>query len=220
MIRKIKVAPSILAADFTRLGDEIRRVEDAGADIIHVDIMDAHFVPNLSLGPGVVECIRKVTKLHFDVHLMMDNPQKYLRQFAAAGADGLTIHLEVFSDPTAVLDEIGCLGLVRGLSLNPDMPVERLRGNLSRVDRLLVMCVFPGFGGQSFIPESLDRIRAARALLDASGREAAEVEVDGGVGVKNAAAIRGAGADLLVGGTAVFGAPDAAAAIRAMREGE
>lgn len=220
MIRKIKVAPSILAADFTRLGDEIRRVEDAGADIIHVYIMDAHFVPNLSLGPGVVECIRKVTKLHFDVHLMMDNPQKYLRQFAAAGADGLTIHLEVFSDPTAVLDEIGCLGLVRGLSLNPDMPVERLRGNLSRVDRLLVMCVFPGFGGQSFIPESLDRIRAARALLDASGREAAEVEVDGGVGVKNAAAIRGAGADLLVGGTAVFGAPDAAAAIRAMREGE
>ena len=220
MIRKIKVAPSILAADFTRLGDEIRRVEDAGADIIHVDIMDAHFVPNLSLGPGVVECIRKVTKLHFDVHLMMDNPQKYLRQFAAAGADGLTIHLEVFSDPTAVLDEIGCLGLVRGLSLNPDMPVERLRGNLSRVDRLLVMCVFPGFGGQSFIPESLDRIRAARALLDASGREAAEVEVDGGVGVKNAAAIRGAGADLLVGGTAVFGAPDAAVAIRAMREGE
>ncbi len=217
MSRTIKVAPSILAADFCRLGDEIRKVEDAGADIIHIDIMDAHFVPNLSMGPGLIECVRKVTKLHFDVHLMMDNPQKYLKTFKEAGADGLTIHLEIFPDPEEVLDEIGALGLTRGLSLNPDMPVEKLQGKLAKVDRLLIMSVFPGFGGQSFIPESLDRISKTRALLDAEGRDAAEVEVDGGVGVKNAKEIIAAGADLLVGGTAIFGAADPAAAIRAMR---
>ena len=217
MKRPVKIAPSILSADFCRLADDIRRVEAAGADIIHVDVMDAHFVPNLSMGPGIVKAIRPVTKLPFDVHLMMDNPQKYLKMFADAGADGLTVHLEVLPDPAAVLDEIGSLGLVRGLSINPDMPVEKLRGKVSRVDRLLVMCVFPGFGGQSFIPESLSRIAEARALLDAEGREEAELEVDGGVGTANAAAIVKAGADLLVGGTAIFCAPDAAAAIRAMR---
>lgn len=217
MSRKIKIAPSILAADFRKLEDEIRRVEQAGADVIHVDIMDAHFVPNLSMGPGIIESIRPVTKLPFDVHLMMDNPQKYLKAFADAGADGLTVHLEIFPEPDAILDEIGALGLTRGLSLNPDMPVEKLQGKLSRVDRLLVMSVFPGFGGQKFIPESLARITKVRALLDAEGRTDAEVEVDGGVGVGNAKEIIQAGADLLVGGTAVFGAPDPAAAIRALR---
>lgn len=217
MKRPVKIAPSILAADFCRLADDIRRVEAAGADIIHVDIMDAHFVPNLSMGPGIIKSIRPVTKLHFDVHLMMDNPRQYLKAFADAGADGLTVHLEVFPDPDAILDEIGALGLARGLSINPDMPVEKLRGRVSKVDRLLMMCVFPGFGGQAFIPESLRRIAEARAILDAEGREAAELEVDGGVGVANAAAIVKAGADLLVGGTAIFGAPDAEAAIKAMR---
>ena len=213
----IKVAPSILAADFCRLGDDIRRVETAGADMIHVDIMDAHFVPNLSLGPGIVEAIRPLTKLHFDVHLMMDNPQKYLKTFADAGADGLTVHLEVCPEPDAILDEIGALGLTRGLSINPDMPVEKLRGKVSKVDRLLLMCVFPGFGGQKFIPESLARIAEARALLDAEGRQTTEIAVDGGVGAANAPDIIKAGADLLVGGTAIFGAPDAAGAIRKMR---
>ncbi len=216
MRHKIKVAPSILAADFGRLADDIRRVEDAGADMIHIDIMDAHFVPNLSMGPGIVKSIRKVTKLHFDVHLMMDNPQKYLKTFADAGADGLTVHLEIFPDPDAVLDEIGALGLTRGLSLNPDMPIEKLRGKVAHVDRLLIMSVFPGFGGQKFIPESLERITQARALLNAEKRETAEVEVDGGVGIDNAKDIIKAGADLLVGGTAIFAAPDAARAIRAM----
>ncbi len=217
MNRKIQIAPSILAANFRRLEDDIRRIEQAGADIIHVDIMDAHFVPNLAMGPGILESIRPVTKLPFDVHLMMDNPQKYIKTFADAGADGLTIHLEIFPDPNEILDEIGSLGLKRGLSINPDMPVEKLRGNVSRVDRLLLMCVFPGFGGQKFIPESLARISEARALLDASGKTETELEVDGGVGINNAAAIRQAGADILVAGTAVFGAPDPAAAIRTMR---
>lgn len=219
MARSVKIAPSILAADFTRLGDEIRRAEDAGADMIHVDIMDAHFVPNLSMGPGIIASIRKVTKLHFDVHLMMDNPQKYLKDYREAGADGLTVHLEIFPDPNEVLDQIGGLGMTRGLSLNPDMPVERLKGKATKIDRLLVMSVFPGFGGQSFIPESLNRITQARAILDAEGRKDAEVQVDGGVGIGNAKSIVAAGADLLVAGTAVFGAPDIAGAIRTLRGG-
>jgi ribulose-phosphate 3-epimerase len=181
--------------------------------------MDAHFVPNLSLGVGILESVRKFTSMYLDVHLMMDNPQKYLKTFADAGADGITVHLEVFPDPDAILDEIGALGKTRGLSINPDMPVERLEGKVSRVDRLLVMSVFPGFGGQSFIPESLGRLAKARALLDAAGRREAELEVDGGVSVKNAAQIVAAGADCLVAGTGVFRAEDPAKAIREMRGG-
>ena len=217
MARKVKIAPSILAADFLNLGAEIRKIEQAGADMIHFDIMDAHFVPNLSLGIGMLEQIRKFTTLYLDVHLMMDNPDKYIKTFADAGADGITIHLEIHPEPAAILDAIGALGKDRGLSINPDMPVERLKGKVGRVDRLLVMSVFPGFGGQSFIPESLDRLSRVRALLDAEGREAAEVQVDGGVSAKNAPDIVRAGADCLVAGTGVFRAADPAAAIREMR---
>lgn len=217
MARKIKIAPSILAADFLHLGDEIRKIEDAGADMVHFDVMDAHFVPNLSMGIGMLESVRKVTKMYLDVHLMMDNPEKYLKTFADAGADGITIHLEIHPDPDGILDAIGALGKDRGLSINPDMPVERLAGKVSRVDRLLLMSVFPGFGGQSFIPESLARLTQARQLLDREGRTGAELQVDGGVGPGNAAAIIKAGADCLVAGTAVFRAPDPAAAIRGMR---
>ncbi|MCD8349150.1 MAG: ribulose-phosphate 3-epimerase [Planctomycetaceae bacterium] len=219
MAKKVKIAPSILAADFLHLGDEIRKVEDAGAEILHFDVMDAHFVPNLSLGVGMLESIRKVTSLYLDVHLMMDNAHKYLKTFADAGADGITVHLEIYPDPDAVLDEIGSLGKDRGLSINPDMPVERLSGKVGKVDRLLLMSVFPGFGGQKFIPESLDRLRAIRALLDREGRAEADLEIDGGVSTANASAIIDAGADTLVAGTGVFRAADPVAAVRELRSG-
>ncbi len=217
MKRAVKIAPSVLAADFLRLGDEIRRVEDAGADLLHWDVMDAHFVPNLSLGLGMLEAVRKATRLYIDVHLMMDNPEKYLKAFADAGADGITIHLEVHPEPAGVLEEIRSLGRDCGLSINPDMPVERLRGKVGAIRRLLLMSVFPGFGGQKFIPESLARLREARSLLDASGREDAELQVDGGVGAANAGEIVAAGADCLVAGTGVFRAADMAEAVRALR---
>lgn len=217
MPKKVKIAPSVLAADPLRLGDELRKVQDAGADLIHFDVMDAHFVPNLSLGVAMLEAVRKFTTMYLDVHLMMDNAAKYLKTFADAGADGITVHLEVYPDPDAVLDEIGALGKDRGLAINPDMPVSRLAGKVGKVDRLLLMSVFPGFGGQKFIPESLSRLTEARALLDAAGRGDAELQIDGGVGVKNAGEIVAAGADCLVAGTGVFLAEDVAAAIRAMR---
>jgi ribulose-phosphate 3-epimerase len=219
MQRTVKVAPSVLAADFLRLGDEIRRIEDAGADMIHWDVMDAHFVPNLSLGMGMLEAVRKATRLYIDVHLMMDNPEKYLKTFADAGADNISIHLEVHPEPENVLAEIRSLGIDCGLVINPDMPVEKLRGKVGKIKRLLLMSVFPGFGGQKFIPESIARLREARALLDSEGREDAELQIDGGVSVGNAREIIEAGADNLVAGTGVFRAPDMAEAIAMLREG-
>lgn len=219
MPRNVKIAPSLLAADFLRLGDEIRKVEAAGADMLHFDVMDAHFVPNLSLGTAMLESIRAFTAMYLDVHLMMDNPEKYLKAFADAGADGITVHLEVHPDPDAVLGAIGELGKDRGLCINPDMPVERLSGKVGKVDRLLLMSVFPGFGGQKFIPESLERLRQARALLDREGRGEADLEIDGGVSTANAAEIIAAGADTLVAGTGVFRAADPVAAVKALRSG-
>lgn len=216
-MKKMKIAPSVLAADPLRLADEIKKVEDAGADMIHFDVMDAHFVPNLSLGLGLLEAVRKFTSMYLDVHLMMDNADKYLKNFAEAGADGITVHLEVYPDPRKVLDQIGGLGKDRGLVINPDTPIASLAGKVECVDRLLIMSVFPGFGGQKFIPESLDRLREARALLDREGRSGVELQIDGGVGAGNAEAIRATGADCMVAGTAVFKAADVAGAIRALR---
>ncbi len=217
MTRNVKIAPSILAADFLNLGEEVEKIKNSGADMIHFDIMDAHFVPNLSLGIAMLEQVRKATDMYLDAHLMMDNPEKYIKTFADAGADGITIHLEVHPEPEAILDEIASYGKDRGLSINPDMPVERLRGKVGKVDRLLIMSVFPGFGGQSFIPETLARLGEARALLDGEGREEAEIQVDGGVSAKNAAEIIRAGADCLVAGTGFFRAANPAEAVRQMR---
>ncbi len=209
---RARVAPSLLAADFTNLEREIRKIEEAGIEVLHLDIMDGHFVPNLTFGPPVVEALRKITDMHFDVHLMLDNPGDFIEPFINAGADGVTIHLEAVPEPETLLDKIGSFGKIRGLSINPDMPVERLEGKLDKVDRILLMSVFPGFGGQKFIPESIERLRAISALIDQTGR-AIELEIDGGVNPENAAEIRGAGANLLVAGTAVFRAPDVRKAV-------
>jgi len=217
MSRTIKIAPSILSADFSRLGEEIRAVEAAGADIIHVDVMDGHFVPNITIGPLVVEACRKVTKLPLDVHLMIENPERYIADFAKAGADYITVHAEAAYHLHRLIQNIReHKGVKAAVSLNPATPLDALDYVLPDLDMVLIMSVNPGFGGQAFIPSPLDKIRTLRKLID-DRRLNLEIEVDGGVKPGNAAEIAAAGADILVAGSAVFGAKDYAAAIRGIR---
>jgi ribulose-phosphate 3-epimerase len=213
----VRIAPSILSCDFARLGDEIRAVEEGGADWIHVDVMDGHFVPNITIGPVVTRGARRSTRLPLDVHLMIEEPDRYLEAFAEAGATVLSVHQEACRHLHRTLERIRELGLRAGVALNPATPLESVRNVLPLVDVLLVMSVNPGFGGQSYIPTSTEKIRQARSMLDEID-SGADLEVDGGVTAENAAEIAAAGATVLVAGSAVYRHPEGAAAgVRALR---
>jgi len=218
--RRLLVAPSLLAADFARLGEEIRRVADAGADVLHLDIMDGHFVPNLTIGPPVIDKLRPMTNLPFDVHLMLTNPRSFVGPFAAAGADHLTIHVECADDLAATFSEIRRAGGSAGISLRPATPAAAVIPWLPQVDLVLVMTVEPGFGGQSFMPDQLPKIRELRRAIAACGRPV-HLEVDGGIAAGTVSRVAAAGANLMVAGTAVFRHPDGAArAIAQLREAQ
>ena len=205
MTRPIRIAPSILSADFTRLGDEIRAIDAGGADCIHVDVMDGHFVPNISIGPLIVSAIRPLTKKLLDVHLMIAPVDPYIAAFARAGADSITVHAEAGPHLHRSLQAIRAEGKRAGVAINPATPVSVLEHVVDYVDLILIMSVNPGFGGQKFIPEALTKIAQARQLI---GGRAIDLEVDGGVSVDNAKALADAGADLFVAGTSVFAGND------------
>ena len=214
--RTVQLAPSILAADFAALGNAIAMAEAGGADFIHVDVMDGHFVPNITIGVPVVRSLKKVAKVPLDVHLMIQDPDRYAEDFVKAGAAMLSVHLEVLPHLHRSIQYIKSLGARAGVAINPSTPVYALEEIAGDVDHVLVMSVNPGFGAQTFIPRSESKIRAVRALLDAAGN-AAPIEVDGGVDTSNAARLIECGASILVAGNAIFSATDPAAATRALR---
>jgi ribulose-phosphate 3-epimerase len=213
----VKIAPSILSADFSRLGDEIKAVEDAGADWIHVDVMDGHFVPNITIGPPVIESIRKVTKLPLDVHLMIEHADCYVKSFAEAGADLLTVHVEACPHLNRTLQAIRELDVRAGVVLNPATPLSSLEEVLHEIDMVLLMSVNPGFSGQSFIPSMLDKISNLRDIMSHYENEI-EMQVDGGVRVDNAGKIKEAGASVLVAGSAIFNSKDYKKTIQQLRD--
>lgn len=216
MKQTVRIAPSILSADFSKLGEEVAAIEAAGADWVHIDVMDGHFVPNLTFGAPVVSCLRKVTKMPFDVHLMVEAPQNYIADFAKAGADILTVHLETAPHLHRVIQAIKEAGLKAAVSLNPSTPLCLLEEILPELDMVLLMSVNPGFGGQAFIPSSLEKVRKLRQMLNERGLQT-DIQVDGGVTPDNAAQLIAAGATVLVAGSAVYKAPDMANAIHSLR---
>jgi len=213
----IKIAPSILSADFARLGEEIKAIEAGGADYVHVDVMDGHFVPNITIGPLIVAAIRPVTRLPLDVHLMIENPDQYIPDFAKAGADIIVVHAEATSHLHRTIQLIKSFGKKAGVSLNPATPLSALEMILPDIDLALLMTVNPGFGGQSFINSCLPKITALRQMIDALGLPI-ELEVDGGVKTDNIEQIAAAGADVFVAGSAVFGTADYAATIAQLKK--
>jgi ribulose-phosphate 3-epimerase len=216
MGRAVKIAPSILSADFARLGDEIRRVEAAGADLVHFDVMDGHFVPNLSIGIPVLESVRAITKLPLDAHLMIEQPQRYLKPFVEAGADSISVHVEVCEDLPQIAAQIHELGIRASVAVNPETPLDRVLEAASHFDMILVMSVHPGFGGQGFIRASLDRLHRLRSELDRRGLDV-DLEADGGIKIDNIGEAARAGANVFAAGSGIFGHPDYGAIIGRMR---
>jgi ribulose-phosphate 3-epimerase len=212
-----KIAPSILSADFSRLGDEVRAVEKAGADVIHVDVMDGHFVPNITIGPLVVQGLKKLTSLPLDVHLMIEEPERYIEAFAQAGSDWITVHVEVCPILKRIIRKIRRLNVRLGLVLNPSTPLKALFPVLGEIDLVLLMSVHPGFGGQAFIPSVLKKISRLRKIID-QNQYPLEIEVDGGIKVENIREVSRAGADIFVVGTGIFKTEDYEETIHELRE--
>ena len=212
-MKNIKIAPSILSANFAKMGEEVKSLEENGADVVHCDVMDGVFVNNITFGIKMVEDLRKITTLPLDCHLMIVHPEKYVERFAKAGADIITVHYEACQDNLEdVLKLIKSTGVKCGAVINPDTPVEKIASVIPLCDMVLVMSVFPGFGGQKFIPEALHKLREVKAIADKAGQEI-DLEIDGGVNMENVALVKEAGANVIVAGSAVFNAPDRAKAI-------
>ena len=212
----IYISPSLLAADFNNLGAEVKRIEEAGADYLHLDVMDGVFVPNISFGLPVIESLRKTCGLVFDVHLMITEPERYAERFANAGADIITFHYEACADPAALIGKIKELGKKASVSISPKTPAEAVLPFLSELDMVLVMTVEPGFGGQSLIPETLEKVKIIRKAIDENGYNC-NIQVDGGISEKNISLVTDAGANVIVAGTAVFRSPDPKKTIEDMR---
>ena len=212
-----KIAPSVLSADFARLGEEVAEVERAGADLIHFDVMDGHFVPNLSIGIPVLESLRKVTRLPLDAHLMIENPERYVEVFVKAGANSVTVHAEVCKDIPAMAKRLHDLGARASVGINPETDVQRVLPFAAQLDMILIMSVHPGFGGQEFIPGALEKLRAVRRELDRRALKV-DIEIDGGVKLDNIAEVKAAGVNVFVLGSGIFGQGDYRKVVKEMRD--
>ena len=212
-----KIAPSVLSADFARLGEEVAEVERAGADMIHFDVMDGHFVPNLSIGIPVLESLRKITRLPLDAHLMIENPQRYVEVFVKSGANSVSVHAEVCKDIPAMAKRLHDLGARASIGINPETDVQRVLPFAAQLDMILIMSIHPGFGGQEFIPEALEKLRAVRRELDRRALKV-DIEIDGGVKLDNIAEVKAAGANVFVSGSGIFGQGDYRKVVKEMRD--